>query len=95
MRIPERALGKTIPEDPEAVQMLDELVQVRHRVVHYKVFDMGTEVIPAFEKSKSLAALTHKCARNAVTTVKSSMTELGKIDSGQKFQKFLADLLAK
>lgn len=56
---------------------------------------MGTEVIPAVEKSQSLAKLTHKCARNAVDTAKSLMTELGKIDNGKKFQKFLADCLAK
>lgn len=95
LKIPERVHGKAIPECSQAIQMLDDLVQVRHKIVHYKLFDMGTEMFPAMEKSQSLAKLTHNCARNSVPTVKSLMTELGKIDSEQKFQKFLAELLAK
>jgi hypothetical protein len=95
LKIPERAHGKTILETSSAIEMLGELVQVRHRIVHCKVFDMGIEVIPAAQKVESLAKLTHKCARNAVLTTKSLMIELGKIDTGEAFQKFLADFLAK
>lgn len=95
LRIPERAHGKTIVETSSAMEMLGELVQVRHRIVHCKVFDMGIEVIPAAQKVESLSKLTHKCARNAVVTAKSLMTELGKIDTGETFQKFLADFLVK
>lgn len=95
LRIPERAHGKTIPETSSAMEMLGELVQVRHSIVHYKVFDMGIQVIPAAQKVESLAKLTHKCARNSVVTAKSLMTELGKIDSGETFQKLLAEFLTK
>jgi hypothetical protein len=95
LKIPSRAIGKSIPENSEAIKMLDELVQVRHRIIHYRVFDMGIEVGPALKASESLANLTHKCARNTVTTVKSLMAELGKVDDAPAFQKFLGDFLAK
>jgi hypothetical protein len=95
LKIPARAVGKNIPESSPAIVMLGELVQVRHKIIHYRVFDMGTEVTPAFDKTEWLAKLTHKCARNTVTTVKSLMEELGKIDSRQGFQKFLKNFLAK
>lgn len=93
--IPARVHGKSIPEHSEAIEMLGDLVQVRHRIVHYKIFDMGLQVSPAAEKAESLAKMTQKCARNAVATAKSLMSELGKIDTGQPFQKFLADFQSK
>jgi len=95
LKISQRVFGKSIPENSAAIEMLNELVQVRHRIVHYKIFDMSTDVIPSTEKSQSLAKLTHKCARNSVATAKALMVELGKIDEGKTFQKFLTDFIAK
>jgi hypothetical protein len=92
LKIPERAVGKGIPEKSDAIAMLDELVQVRHKIIHYKVFDLSGE---AFNATESLAKLTHKCARNTVPTVNRLMEELGKVDGGQGFQKFLKDFLRK
>jgi hypothetical protein len=36
--VPQRAHGKTIPEESSAIEMLGELVQVRHRIVHSRVW---------------------------------------------------------